>query len=503
MSAEQLPHRRWSQGPGKQEALHHIAPVITQALQLFDRLHSFCNDFHIQLRGHIDHRLHDLRTSRIVMEMPHKALVDLEHVKRQLKHIAQRRVPGAEIVERDADPQCPEASQQSLHVVESAQQHGFRHFQLEQAGTQAGLSQHGFHALKQARLRELMRRNIDAHTQGAAVAPVPKTALATGFSQDLPSEFNHQSGILRERHELRGRNPSVLQVSPPSKRFKTGNGVALQAVAPMRPELIDGLIEHLDALFVDGRAKVGVEAMLVTNGHQHLRSKHLHPVSPEAFSPVHGAVRCLEQDSRVRTRGSERNARACSQVQHSFPDDHRPTQKIKHLLRQETRLFLRHCFEQEHELISAGASQQIALSHPGTEQAGNLLNDQIAERVPKAVIHQLKTVHVDKDHARSGTVERAPLKTPGEVDLRAVTVGKARQGIVKRRILETRLKHLHLPFAHTGAHGSERKSAEQGGSPGTGAMKRQGRRSRQGQRREAVRTDPVQMSRISETRLAV
>ena len=71
-----------------------------------------------------------------------EAAVDLDLVEREAAQIAQRRISGAEIVQRDAHADVAQVLQQGERRVVVADQHGFGDLELQPAGGQAGGRQH-------------------------------------------------------------------------------------------------------------------------------------------------------------------------------------------------------------------------------------------------------------------------------------------------------------------------------------------------------------------------
>lgn len=53
-------------------------------------------------------------------------------------------------------------------------------------------------------------------------------------------------------------------------------------------------------------------------------------------------------------------------------------------------------FEHHHELIPAKTRHGVILAHPGLQALGNLLQEQIAQGMPPAVIQLLEVVQIDK-----------------------------------------------------------------------------------------------------------
>src|SRR5215470_15689324 len=96
--SDELVHRH---GLGEIEALHLVAAFEAQELHLLARLHAFGDHLELQAVPEADDGAHDHRVVGIGGQIAHEALVDLQPVDRELLHVSERRIAGAEIVDRD------------------------------------------------------------------------------------------------------------------------------------------------------------------------------------------------------------------------------------------------------------------------------------------------------------------------------------------------------------------------------------------------------------------
>src|ERR1051326_2739023 len=87
----------------EEEALHHVAPVAAKEHGLFFHLDAFRDDFEAEGVGHGDDGGDDGGAVRVGVDVADEGLVDLERVDREALEVGERRVAGAEVVERDAD----------------------------------------------------------------------------------------------------------------------------------------------------------------------------------------------------------------------------------------------------------------------------------------------------------------------------------------------------------------------------------------------------------------
>ena len=102
--ADRLEHRRelvrW-QRPREEEALRPFAAERAQRLALQLVLDALGDGLHLQRRGQLDDRAHQRGRLRALAQRRDEAAVDLEDVDRVAVEVGQRRVAGAEVVDRD------------------------------------------------------------------------------------------------------------------------------------------------------------------------------------------------------------------------------------------------------------------------------------------------------------------------------------------------------------------------------------------------------------------
>ena len=75
---------------------------------MFGRLHAFGDDGAAERGGKADDAFDDRQILGIPQHVAHKALVDLEHAGGQAAQVGQRRVAGAEVIEREANAELIE-----------------------------------------------------------------------------------------------------------------------------------------------------------------------------------------------------------------------------------------------------------------------------------------------------------------------------------------------------------------------------------------------------------
>src|SRR5262249_39677967 len=94
-------------------------------------------------------------------ELPHERTIDLDGVDGKRAQVAQRRIAGAEVVERDADADVAKLPQNGFCRIGVVQQRGLGDLELEAMRQNAGIIECLDDAKGEARALELRRRKID------------------------------------------------------------------------------------------------------------------------------------------------------------------------------------------------------------------------------------------------------------------------------------------------------------------------------------------------------
>ena len=190
-----------SAGPAEDIALDHADPELADQLQIVMGLDALGAGIHAERFGKGDDGADDRRVAvgrAGRRRAANEALVDLDLVERRLLQIAERRIAGAEIVEREAHSERLQLGESFVGRFALGQEHAFGDLELEPVGADPGfpevLGDHG----DDRRIVELQRRQVDRDAH--MVGPM------RGFLQRRPqhpfADLADQAGFLGERHEL-------------------------------------------------------------------------------------------------------------------------------------------------------------------------------------------------------------------------------------------------------------------------------------------------------------
>src|SRR4051812_8060217 len=155
---------------GEMEALRVVAAQLGEPRELPGGLDPLRDHAHAERAGHADDRLHDrVVAATVLAEVVHERAVDLELVERVATQVAERRVPGPEVVEQQPHAEPLERLQGLGRGGRLLEQHALRDLQPERARRQPGLAQDR---------ADRARKPVERHLPGGDVDGQPEPAEA-------------------------------------------------------------------------------------------------------------------------------------------------------------------------------------------------------------------------------------------------------------------------------------------------------------------------------------
>ena len=161
----------------------------------------------------VDGGADDVRLTHVARHCGNERLVDLDLVDRQAVEVSQRRVPGAEIVDRQPYTRVFEARQDLQDALRLGHDHAFRDFEDELMRIRAGLPDQLVDLLWKRRIDQVAHRDVDRHRERPA-GVVPAAPLAERRSQHPAGQRPDQPCLLGEGDELHRRDHAVAGVLP-------------------------------------------------------------------------------------------------------------------------------------------------------------------------------------------------------------------------------------------------------------------------------------------------
>ena len=110
--------------------------------------------------GHGDDRMQDDRPLRLAVILQ-EGLVDLQRVEGKAHQIGERRIAGAEIVQRQADAECLQAGEELGRTLRIVHHQRFRQLQLEAVRRDPVALDDGLHVADQILADELAAGDVD------------------------------------------------------------------------------------------------------------------------------------------------------------------------------------------------------------------------------------------------------------------------------------------------------------------------------------------------------
>ncbi len=320
--------------------------------------------------------------------------VDLEAVDRQSREIAQARIAGAEIVDRDLHAEGLQAFQDEDRLIAIVNEHALGELQLEPAWIELRRPQNSGDGLHEARAAELLRRNVYGKPQFGEPRSVPEADLATALYKREFAERVDEVAVLRDRDELDRRNPPALAVMPAHQD--------LDAVNTSVSEVDLGLV--MDFQFASSKR----EAQFVFHFDPigglacHRRGVELEAVSAIGFDPVHRRFGVAQQDvellavSRVGARPetdrdmADRDVRIASLQTEGGPDG------FLNLARYPERIVrAREIGGENREGVRSKPRDRVPLAHHAPQPVGDHFQQCIARSVAVAFVDELEPVQVE------------------------------------------------------------------------------------------------------------
>ncbi|ESU47394.1 hypothetical protein P376_4633 [Streptomyces sp. HCCB10043] len=196
-----------------QPALHRVAPQIPQPLPGRVVLDALGDDDQAERVGQVDGAADDLRVLVVDGQPGHEGAVDLQLADREPAQMDQRRVAGAEVVQRHLHAVCGEPGQGVGGALRVLQQHVLGDLQLERSRGHAVAGEAGGDAPREAGGVDVARGDVDRDGHEQALRP-PAGDLGERRLQDVLREMRHQTGGLGDGDELVRGDPAALRMHP-------------------------------------------------------------------------------------------------------------------------------------------------------------------------------------------------------------------------------------------------------------------------------------------------
>ena len=371
----------------QQVALTEVAPEAPQLAQLAGGLDPLRHRQQVERVGHLQDRARQRVAARVAPELLDRGAVDLEQVDRVALEVAQRAVPGAEVVDRESEALLAEAGDGLGGAVALVDEHGLGQLEHHRLRIDVVLVDERDDALDEVGLADLHGRDVEAAEQ---LRPPHRDLRQPLLDHPVPHRHD-QAGPLGDRHELAGRDVAVLRVVPAHERL----GAHHLARAEVDERHVDE--PHLAAL--ERLAEVAAVLEVLGGDQPHRRVEDPDLALAGALRLVHRDVGIAQQAGRAHAGRRHGDADAGEHGDVVAGDRHRVAQAVEQSLGDVDRAVdAAAVLEQDRELVAAEAGGGVAGAGGAADAIGDGLQQLVADGVAERVVDRLEVVEVDEQH---------------------------------------------------------------------------------------------------------
>ena len=250
------------------EALHVVGAELGEQFHRLEVLDPLGDALHPEVVRQLDDRLQDRDVGRMRAGALDEGAVDLQRIGRQVAQVAEGRVAGAEVVERDLRAQRLRPVDEAPRVLQVVQRHALGDFQAQQRRRQRVRRQHRERVLDEALVVQRAAAQVDADEVGGREARPVLLDPDQRLLEDPAVDGRHAPVVVGRADDLARRNHVVVAVAHPQQDLEVQRverpvqrhdrlhleeqAVVLQPLPdPLdQPQLLDPLAEQFAALLV-------------------------------------------------------------------------------------------------------------------------------------------------------------------------------------------------------------------------------------------------------------
>ncbi len=357
-------------------------------------LHALGDDLEAEVVAEVDRRADDDQVTLVAQHRRDERAVDLQLVDRHLAQVGERRVAGAEVVDRQVHPELAEAADGRQRAVGIGHEHALGDLELQGIGRQRVGGQQPLDPLGKIAVEQIAHRQVDRDREIAAVA-APAGALGDRALEHVAGERADQPGLLDRGHERPRSDQPMVGMLPAHEAL----GAAHRALAD-----VDDRLEVDDDLVGGERvADVGQHAqpphrVLILLGAVDLE------IGLRVLGGVHRDVGAPQQSVRVLAVGGEaRHADAGPDLQRELVERERradaPQQPGQR--RVEHGRIVGLLGQQDPELVTAEPRDEAALADRLDQPRAEVAQQQVTVVVTERVVDLLEAIEVHQQHAEA------------------------------------------------------------------------------------------------------
>ena len=354
---------------------------------------------------------------------------------------------GAEIVDRNADPDAAQGRQGVQSERLAFHDAAFGQFQRDPLRRHAGFGKHPGQASRQILLQQLLAGQVDVHDEAVErnAQRVPSFQCQAGLADHPLAHLDDQAGILGDRDEMVGRNRALRLILPAHQGLGTADVPAFQAD--------HRLVMHRQRALLECAAQSGFEMDAPHRALGDALLVKVESVAPAVLGLVHRRVGMLHQRLGVpAVLRVQADADAGGNMQRVIADDQHLFQRLDDFFRHvRGGLAIPQIFQQDHELVAAQTGECILFAQQHPDAPGHGLQHGIADGVAETVVDRLEPVQVDEQHGQPACRAVGTAGGMGQPVRQQHPIRQAGQRIVIRDVFQVRVLLLQrllrlLPF---------------------------------------------------------
>ncbi len=405
--------------------MHLVAALQPQEGELVRGLDAFGDGVQAEAVRHADDGANDGPVFRVMADIAHERLVDLELVHLEPFQVAQGRIAGAEIVDGHADAARVKRIHHRHRRLRVLHRDRLGQFQFQAVRGQPGLAQYARHHFPQTGLAELHRRQIDRHHAVLPTLRQPCHPLRRRGAQHPFADLDDLAAILGHRDELRRRDRPELGMVPAQQSFGADQATVLDGDLRL-------VVQH-EFVALDGMAQLISQLQVARRIKLHGLREEAEGVATLILGPIHCGVGVFGQGLHViSVIRIERDADADRGDHLMRFVAERPRNHVEQLaghLGCAVRVDVR---EDQDELVPALARHGIFLAQCRLQALRHLYQQAVADAVAERVVDALEMVEVEEHHRQVLAVALRQAQGKVEVILQQQAVGQAGQLVEMR-----------------------------------------------------------------------
>ena len=353
--------------------------------------------------------------------------------------VAETRIRGAEVIERDRHPELRKLMQVGARSLRVHEQGRFGNLDLQPVRRKIRGGERLAHERRNVGAFELGRRDIDGH--GGIAGPAP--AFEAGLVQDLVADLDDQPHFLGDGDEFRRRHHSAFAVRPAQQRLAGHDALGFQIEQRLVVELERFALQRVAQIQFKIAARQGVGF--------HLGLEPAPRAAALGLRPIQRHVGVAQELVRVERGGGQRDSDAGGDhylvaieiVGAADRVEHARGERLALLEGKDRRL-------QNDELVAAEARDHVGVANGALQPLGDRLQQHVAAGMPQGVVDLLELVEVDE--VDSAHVVRPPLaQRPLHAVAQDGAVGQHGQRIEAGQMIDLGLGDFSLGDAEKGA----------------------------------------------------